>query len=339
MTSAVGGAITIHQAVLADEVVALLGPRDKTLPSLLLDCTLGGAGHTFRLLDEFPELRVVAIDLDPGTLARAELRLQPFTGRFSLFQWSFAELEQLIDQHGDEIARLLKLDSTGILRFDGILADLGYSSDQLEDPLRGLSFLKPGPLDMRLNPQAGLTAAQILNEYSPTDLRDVFRRGGVGPGSTILARAVIRRRPLDSTLVFAGLCEEIFPRYHSKSRSKDKHRSKSGPPKHPATVPFQALRIEVNDELNALQALLSKAESLLANGGRLGVISFHSTEDKLVTSEMRRWERVDAPRGLPLTDAQALGKLLTKKAVTPTEIELQNNPRSRSARFRVFEKH
>jgi 16S rRNA (cytosine1402-N4)-methyltransferase len=329
-------ATTIHESVLTAEVVAFLAPRKKDQKALFLDCTLGGAGHTAALLESYSELKAVALDLDTAAIDRAHSRLQAFNGRYYLVHGSFAELPALLSEHRSQIVCELELASDCEIRFDAILADLGYSSDQLEDASRGLSFLREGPLDMRLNPQASLTAEQVVNEYEPAALRDVFRRGGLGPGSTILARAIVRKRPFNSTLQLAALCEEIFPRYRER---KKRGRQSEINTKHPATVPFQALRIEVNNEWHALEELLASAESLLAAGGRLAVISFQSLEDKLVTSEMRRWERREGLRDLPIAGPAGRGKLLTKKAITPTLHELSVNPRSRSARLRVFEKN
>lgn len=323
---------TKHLPVLCDEVLALLLPAqdDKSRTALFLDCTVGGGGHSDLFLERFRELVLLGLDCDQNALKRAEQRLKRHAGRFVLQHGSFAELTALIEKSRDKMLRLLSdRPPSSFPLFDRILADLGYSSDQLEDESRGFSFLKDGPLDMRMNQSQELTAEHVLNRYSPPELRRIFVRGGVGPFSSALVRETIKARPIKSTAEFRRVCESSIPRFSRKSARLAYH---------PAALPFQAVRMEVNQELENLEEFLEQALRLLVPGGRLGAICFHSLEDKTVTRVMRRWSKEEALRDLPVAAAPARGRLLTKKAILPGENECRKNPRARSARLRVFEK-
>lgn len=322
---------TVHEPVLLDEVIrALLPPERENFRGLFLDCTVGGAGHARALLASSKQLYLWAMDQDEAAVTRAIDLLRPFGDRAIVVQGNFGELDDAIGKLREMAKQLLPPDlaaESGQPRFDGVLADLGYSSDQLEDPTRGLSFQAEGPLDMRLDRSRTLTAETILNEYEPRELRQVFQRGGLRSGADALARKVITARPLRTTKQFAALCEEVL------------HRPRRTAGSHPATVPFQALRIAVNAEFEVLRSFLGRVLEYMRPGARLAVISFHSLEDEIVAGTMRGWEQEGRLPGLPVAgDDAGIGRLLTRKATVADEDEVRRNPRSRSARLRVFEK-
>jgi 16S rRNA (cytosine1402-N4)-methyltransferase len=287
-----------------------------------LDCTLGLGGHASELLKAYPEMVLFAIDADDESrkLTEAEL-IKSYGGRVYTAHLNFSHLEDLknqFDQHSLPE------------KFDLILADLGISSAQLDDPMRGLSYRFDAPLDMRLDLSLKRTAADFLNNSTENELLLLFKRGGIGPERTYLVREILKNRPVNTTFEFKAICEIVY------LRDKQKKRNFSGSG-NSSTVPFQALRIAVNDELSSLTKFLVHAINLLSENGRLIIISFHSGEDTLVTRAMRWWSS-QRGQGLHQEDAP-LGKLLTPKAVLPSEEETNFNPRSRSARLRVFERN
>ncbi|MCB9761943.1 MAG: 16S rRNA (cytosine(1402)-N(4))-methyltransferase RsmH [Alphaproteobacteria bacterium] len=294
-----------HRSVLLGEAVGLLAPRDG---GVYVDCTLGGGGHAEALLEaSAPTGRVVGLDRDPAALAAATQRLARFGDRFTPIRSSFAEIRRILDEMG--------LDAV-----DGILADLGVSSPQLDQAERGFSFRQDGPLDMRMDPALPRTAADLVNTLEGDALADLIWRYGEERKSRRIARAIVAARPHVSTL---GLAQVVAD-------------ADGGRPQriHPATRTFQALRIVVNDELGQLDALLDAALGCLRVGGRLAVISFHSLEDRAVKQRFRALAGVGQPTdafGHPLTPPRA--RLLTRKAVTSED----DNPRARSARLRAIE--
>ena len=309
---------------MGEEVVRFLSAPSSSSnqDTLVLDCTLGMGGHSELLLQANPHIKIFGIDRDATALEQAQKRLAPYTGRVTLSQGSFSDCESLV---GDRAGT-----------FTGVLADLGISSVQLDDPDRGFSFMNNGPLDMRMNQLQPLSAAVVVNEYSVKALERAFKKGGLGSESRALAFAIERNRPIADTKTLAALIEKtllpIMRRRQAKADGQKRH--------HPATVAFQAIRIEVNDELGVLERFLEAAPRLLADHGRMAIICFHSLEDRAVARAMRKWERgEDVPRGLRAAhNPTTLGKLLTKHAVTPSEQEILENPRARSARLRVFER-
>ncbi len=261
------------------------------------DCTLGSGGYAEAIAGRLGDGRLVAIDRDPEAIRRAQERLGRFGDRIRLVHSGFSELERIL---------------AGSL-VDGLVADLGVSREQLEDAERGLSFLREGPLDCRMNPQQELTAAHIVNTYGEKPLAELIYRLGEERRSRQIARAIVRARPLKGTLQLAGVIERAAPRAR-------------GARIHPATRTFQALRIAVNDELGELEKLLEAAPGVLAPGGRLVVVSFHSLEDRLVKQALRRWA------------GQNVLMILTKHVIRPGEEEVGRNPSSRSARLRAAER-
>ena len=287
----------MHHSVLLEEAVELLGIRPE---GVYVDATAGAGWHVKAILAQLgPTGRVYAIDRDPGALARIAAR--PDVGgdeRCSLIQGNFGDIAELMS-------------AAGVEQVNGVLMDLGISSDQLDDPERGLSFNQEGPLDMRLCPNDELTAADIVNQADPFELVRIFRTYGEETRATAVSRAIVRERakaPIETTKHLADIVCSVIGR-------KRKH--------HPATRVFQALRIAVNDELGSLERGLDGSLSVLEEGGRLVAISFHSLEDRIVKQFFRSMARQ--------------GELLelTRKPVPPSEDEIRSNPRSRSAKMRA----
>ena len=283
-----------HVSVLPAEVLRLLDPRPG---ETWVDCTTGGGGHARLIADRVgPGGRVIGLDQDPGMLALARPRLEglPVT---------------LVPANFDQLPAVLA--DLGVAAADGVLADLGFSSDQVDDPGRGLSFLHDGPLDMRLDPAAGETAADLVNRLSDRALADLIWEFGEERHSRRIARRVVERRaerPFATTADLADVVRRAVP------RSADTYRI------HPATRTFQALRIAVNDELGALDRLLAALPRVVRPGGRAGVISFHSLEDRRVKHAFRD---------------RAVWRPVTKKPVEAGDEEAARNPRARSAKLRV----
>ncbi len=305
-----------HLPVLLHEVIDLLQPRPG---GRYIDATFGGGGHTIALLERSaPDGSVLAIDADSDAVARARILANAFPGRLSVVQGNFRDIERLAEaQHFG--------------RVDGILMDLGLSSFQLNRAERGFSFRYPGPLDMRFDARTGLSAADIVNGWSEEDLARLFFEYGEEHRSRAIARAIVRERQAIAIITtdrLAGIVERATG-------------GRRGRAIHPATRTFQALRIAVNDELEALRAGLAGAIELLAVGGRLAVISFHSLEDRIVKTFLRH-EATDCicPPETPVCVCghKARVRLITRKAVRPSESEERDNPRSRSARLRVAER-
>jgi 16S rRNA (cytosine1402-N4)-methyltransferase len=304
---AIGG----HVSVLYKEVLAWLQPWPG---GRYIDATLGAGGHASGILmASDPSGRLLGLDADPAAIAFAAEILQPFGDR--------VVLKATNARHMGAIAPPL-----GFGQVDGVLMDLGLSSRQLADADRGFSFSQDGPLDMRMNCSQGQTAADLVNRLPETDLADLLWRYGEERKSRRIARAIVAARPLTTTGQLADLVAQTVGR-----REKI----------HPATRTFQALRIAVNDELEALGEALPQARGLLRPGGRLAVIAFHSLEDRLV----KRFYQQEArdclcPPQVPVCvcEHSATLKVLTPRPVRPSDDEIARNPRSRSARLRVAER-
>lgn len=310
-----------HLPVLVGETLRYLEPERG---GLFVDCTLGLGGHTRAILEASPTARVVGIDRDPAALSIARDRLAGFGDRVRLVEGPFTEIRGLLARAGvdDETPRVA-----------GILADLGVSSMQLDTPERGFSFRFDAPLDMRMG-RGGPTAADVVNQYAEADLERIFREYGEERQARRISRAIAKARaegPIDTT---ARLREVIL-------RSKGIDPNRPGWPRRegrvdPATRVFQALRIEVNRELDELERFLDEAVRLLEQEGRLVVISYHSLEDRIVKNTLRDLARgeIDQVTGRPLAESRIL-EVLTKKPVRPSADEEAANPRARSARLRA----
>ncbi|MBM3293360.1 MAG: 16S rRNA (cytosine(1402)-N(4))-methyltransferase RsmH [Candidatus Aminicenantes bacterium] len=291
-----------HIPVLREEVLDLLDPSRQ---GLYLDGTVGLGGHAEAILESHPRARLVGLDLDEEALRLAGERLSPYADRVRLFQADFRLIPEL------------EIDFPSVR---GLLLDLGMSSFQLDDPARGFSHSLDGPLDMRMDRRQKLTAAAVLDKYSEPKLAHLFREYGELKQAAKLARAVVslrRTQRLESTAQLRLLVEDICRWIPQPGKI------------HPAAKAFQALRIEVNRELEGLGEFLETASGLLPPGARIAVISFHSLEDRIVKHTFSRLAR-------PEDGAPVLG-LLTKKPVVPTEVETARNPRSRSAKLRAGE--
>ncbi|MDP9253931.1 MAG: 16S rRNA (cytosine(1402)-N(4))-methyltransferase RsmH [Verrucomicrobiota bacterium] len=300
-----------HRPVLVKEVIELLAPQPG---ALVVDATCGGGGHAEAILRAGADL--LALDQDPDAIEFAAERLSPFGGRVTLRQCNFREADKILDEL--EIARI-----------GGALLDLGVSSRQLENAQRGFSIMRNGPLDMRMDPLREVTAATIVNNSSEEELTRLFRDLGEEPAARRIASQLVKLRktsPFLETLPLALAIEKIVGRHGRR---------------HPATQVFQALRMEVNDELGALEEGLRALTNRLESGARIAVITFHSLEDRIVKNffrdRSREWlDRPEWPE--PRRNLEFDLKVVTTKAVEPDEDEQRNNPRSRSAKLRVAEK-
>lgn len=299
-----------HAPVLWKKVVDML----VTDPAgIYVDATLGGGGHAKALLDALaPDGRVLGIDRDPEALSEARERLHDAheAGRFTAVHGNFGQLQAL-------------LESEGAAPVDGVLLDLGLSSHQIDEAERGFSFQAEGPLDMRMNPERGLTAAEIVNDWGEGELRRIFFEFGEERHSSRIARAIVEARPLDTTEDLADTVRSVVP-----TRDEVKTLARI----------FQAIRIAVNAELDVLEQALEQATEVVRTGGRMAVISYHSLEDRRV----KRYFRYGNFEGDPVRDLYgnliAPWSEINRKPVEATEAEIDANPRARSARLRVAER-
>jgi 16S rRNA (cytosine1402-N4)-methyltransferase len=309
----------MHIPVLYQEILKYLQPRPG---GSYIDGTVGAGGHTKGLLlASAPNGRILAFDKDPEAIIIARQQL-PEAGK------------RIIFVHASYASMVDKAPLYGFQRVDGILLDLGLSSLQLESANRGFSFMRDGPLDMRFDPSEGPTAADLLNELDAAEISTILWRYGEVRQSRRIAQAITNERPITST----GQLAELVARESTRSRSK---RGRRGSRIHPATQVFQALRIAVNEELDELESGLEAAVTLLKTGGRLAVISFHSLEDRLVKQFIRERSReCNCPPHQPICtcDVQPTLRPVTRKVVRPSVTEIENNPRSRSAKLRVAER-
>ncbi|MGI8891201.1 MAG: 16S rRNA (cytosine(1402)-N(4))-methyltransferase RsmH [Chthoniobacterales bacterium] len=300
-----------HRPVLVTETIDLLAPQPG---ALILDGTCGGGGHTEAILRTGAD--VLALDQDPDALEYAGARLTNFGSRVTLRRANFRQAAQVLDE-------------LGIAQIGGALIDLGVSSRQLENGERGFSLMRNGPLDMRMDPRQELTAAEVVNSYTEEQLTTIFRDFGEEPAARRIASQIVKLRkedPFRETLALAKAIEKVVGRHGRR---------------HPATQIFQALRMEVNDELKALTDGLLALTSRLEPGSRFAVITFHSLEDRIVKNffrdRSREWlDRPEWPEPRPNPDYSL--RLVTGKPVEPDAIEQRANPRSRSAKLRVAER-
>ncbi len=305
----------MHRAVLANEVMHWLAPRRG---GVYLDGTVGGGGHAGVIAEAIgPEGRLLALDQDAEALVRARAVLGQWEKRCTLVQSSFADMAAAAA-------------ASGVEKVDGVLLDIGISSNQLDDPGRGFSFMRDGPLDMRMDRGKALTAADLLNTLPEGGLADLLRRYGEEPRARAIARRVVQERS-QAPFVRTAQLADLVMRVYGGRRGRI----------HPATQTFQALRIAVNGELEALEKGLEAGLGLLAPGGRMVVISFHSLEDRIVkhffAEHQGRWE------SLPEGGQKWVGltppvEVLTRRPVMASEEECQMNPRARSAKLRAAER-
>ena len=299
-----------HTTVLLEETVAQL---PLACGEVFVDCTMGGGGHSERIL-QLSTGRLIAIDKDDQAFLYARKRLAPYADRITFVKSDFHDIKRVIQEQG-------------IVGVDGIVVDLGVSSFQLDDAERGFSYQKDAPIDMRMDRQAAFTAYDIVNGYDKQALQRVIYEYGEERYGARIADAIIRHRPIETTLELAEVIKQAIP---AASR-------RTGP--HPAKRTFQALRIEVNDEIGSLQRALEDMIDVLAPGGVLSVITFHSLEDRIVKNTFRTAEHpCTCPPEFPqcICGKKSKGKVLTRKPILPSEEELERNPRARSAKLRAF---
>jgi 16S rRNA (cytosine1402-N4)-methyltransferase len=307
-----------HVPVMLDRVVALIAPALVEPGSVLVDATVGLGGHAAAILSRCPEARLVGLDRDEQALALAAETLEPFTERTTL-------VHAVYDQVGDVLADL------GHDRVNGVLFDLGVSSVQLDEVDRGFSYAHDAPLDMRMDPSRGQTAADVLNTYSADELARVISRYGEERFARRIAERVVRERaksPLTSSARLVELIREAVPAPARRTGGN------------PAKRTFQALRVEVNDELGALRSALPAAIDALAVGGRVVVMSYQSLEDRIVKHTLQRRSTSTAPPDLPIPASQIDTELtlLTRGAETASADEVAANPRAASVRLRAAER-
>ena len=280
------------------EVLELLRVRPE---GVYIDATLGAGGHAKEILKRLRGGRLLGIDRDPKAIDEARQGLRGFEEKLIVLQGNFADIDVLHAR-------------SGLSFVDGMLADLGMSSQQVEDAARGFSFTRSGPLDMRMDPDTETTAGQIVNQSRERELADTIFRLGEERHSRRVARAIVKARPIRTTTELAQVVSRAIP-YRTGLHQI-----------HPATRTFQALRLAVNRELENLAAFLSKALAVLTPGSRLVLLSFHSLEDRMVKQAFQRWQR------------EGRARVLTRRVVRPSEEEVLVNPRSRSAKLRAAEK-
>jgi 16S rRNA (cytosine1402-N4)-methyltransferase len=304
-----------HQPALVAEVVDFLAPALDT-GGTLVDATLGRGGHARALLDAAERARLVGIDRDAVALEESRANLAEFSDRTRFVRGDFKEIASLLERLGDAEVR-------------GVLFDLGVSSPQLDEPERGFGYRTEGPLDMRMDLSQELTAGDVVNDYPVAQLTSVIRRYGEERFASRIARAIERSRPIETTTRLADVVKEAIP---AATR-------RTGP--HPARRTFQAIRIEVNGEITALEAALPTAVEVLEPGGRVAVISYHSLEDRIVKRYFNEEARgCTCPPEFPVCrcDAHARVRVLTRRPIRPPEAEIQHNPRASSAKLRVAER-
>jgi 16S rRNA (cytosine1402-N4)-methyltransferase len=303
---------SLHQSVLYKEIIHALQPRSG---GRYVDGTLGAGGHARGILEVCaPDGQLLGLDIDPQALALARKTLAPYEQRIHLAQASYTSLSTQLTQLGWDTV-------------DGIVLDLGASSMQFDTPERGFSFQYDAPLDMRFGPSAPQTAADLVNKLSERELADLIYEYGEERDSRKIARAIVRARPLQTTRELVAVIEAISPRRGDRI--------------HPATRTFQALRIAVNEELASIEEVLPQAVTALNIGGRVAVISFHSLEDRIVKDFFREQSKdlINPPyERIYEVERKATLKEVNRKPITPSDEEIKNNPRARSAKLRIAEK-
>jgi 16S rRNA (cytosine1402-N4)-methyltransferase len=311
-------ASAVHVPVLLDRVLALLAPALADRPAVAVDATLGLGGHAEALLQAHPQLTLVGLDRDPAALARSRDRLAPYAERIHLVHAVYDRMPEVLDELG--------LDGV-----DGVLFDLGVSSMQLDVAERGFAYAQDAPLDMRMDQSAGLTADEVVNTYPVRELARILRDYGEERFALRVAQAIDRERrvaPLRSTAQLAELVREAIP---AATRRRGGH---------PAKRTFQALRIEVNGELDAVRAAVPAALDALTVGGRVVVLAYHSLEDRIVKQAFAALAKDTTPAGLPvaLPGSGPQLRLLTRGSEQVTEAEIESNPRAASVRLRAAER-
>ena len=310
--------MTAHIPVLLDRVLELLAPTVNGHDPVLIDGTLGLGGHTEAMLTKFPEARVIGIDRDPAAIERATERLAPFGDRVTIVHAVY-----------DEIADVVR--GLGLSAVNGILFDLGVSSMQLDMAERGFAYSQDSPLDMRMNPEDSLTAAEVLNTYEPRALVRVLREYGEEKFASRIVDGIVRHREREPFRTNRALLDIVDAAVPAPARRRGGH---------PAKRTFQALRIEVNDELGAYRRAVPEALDVLAPGGRLVVLAYHSLEDRITKRAFAEVTTSSAPRDLPVVPAEMMPafRLVTRGAELATDDEIEQNRRAKPVRLRAVER-
>ena len=304
-----------HISVLLEESISSLNLKEN---SIIVDCTLGYGGHSSYILDRIKKGYLFAFDQDSEAIRHSTDRLSKVGTNFTIIKSNFVNMKE-------------ELEKLGVERVDGVLFDLGVSSPQLDDASRGFSFHEDAKLDMRMDREQKLTAYDVVNNYSKEELSRIFLKYGEDKFSNNIAKKIVEYRsnkPIETTLELVEVIKTAVP---MKFRID----------KHPARQIFQAIRIEVNHELDVIEPALNQAMELLNVGGRIAVITFHSLEDRLVKNIFREKCKIDEKlKGLPNIPEEYLPdfKLVENKAIVPSEEELEKNPRARSSKLRVIER-
>lgn len=306
----------VHKSVLLDECIRYL---DIKPDGVYVDGTLGLGGHSEAILRHLKTGRLIGIDRDENAIAYASDRLAPFGEKATLVKGNFADIGGILDR-------------LGIEKVDGMMFDLGVSSPQLDDAQRGFSYMKDAPLDMRMDENAPLTACDVVNGWPEGEIKNILWRYGEERYSGRIAAAIVSRRnikPIETTMELTDIIRSAMPAAALREKQ------------HPAKRSFQAIRIAVNDELGSLEQMLQQAENRLVSGGRLLVISFHSLEDRMVKEAIRaREDGCTCPPEFPVCVCGFVKTMrsVTRKPVMPTQQEIEENPRARSARLRIAER-
>ena len=308
----------LHVPVLLERTIEILGESIQGADAVLVDCTLGLGGHAEAFLTRFPELTVIGIDRDASALALASERLAKFGNRIKFSHATYDQIQDVLSEHGFEVA-------------DAILLDLGVSSMQLDEADRGFAYSFDAPLDMRMDTASSLTAAKVLNTYPEVELARIFKEFGEERYAKQIAAAIVEMRksaPFATSAALAKLIVAIVPFIPGKSKG------------HPAKRVFQALRIEVNSELEVLQSTMPAAIEALALGGRILVLAYQSLEDRIVKQALVAASTSSAPLDMPveLPEQAPVMRLLVKGAEQATDEEILQNPRAASVRLRAAEK-
>jgi 16S rRNA (cytosine1402-N4)-methyltransferase len=320
MAAPLGGMGAPHRPVLLQEILKYLVPERG---GLFVDCTVGLGGHSEAILKSSPDTRIIGLDLDPAALEYSRQRLAPFGKRFRAVHANFRKIETVLGEAGERDP-------------NGVLADLGVSSLQFDSPERGFSFRFDAPLDMRMDPETGATAADLLQELPESEIARIIFEFGEERHSRRIARRIVERREQGKPVTTTAELEELV-----RLAVGTRQRGRKTQQIHPATRTFQALRIAVNDELGGLSEFVETAVDLLAPEGRFAGISFHSLEDRILKRELRRLSgHCECPPRLPVCScgAREVVEILTRRPVTPSPREVDENPRARSAKLRAARK-
>lgn len=302
----------MHKSVLLNETIENLNIRPD---GIYVDCTLGYGGHSEQILKRLTTGHLYAFEQDSEAISHSQERLKEYKDKLDIIKSNFVNLKS-------------ELESRGITNVDGIIFDLGFSSPQIDDPKRGFSFMKDAKLDMRMDREQRLSAYEVVNNYKQEELTEIFYKYAEEKYSRVIAKNIVASRPISRTLELVDVIKQSVPVRYALTR-------------HPERVIFQALRIEVNQELKVLESVLPDAIDMLNKGGRICVITFHSLEDRIVKQTFKVNSEIDSlVKGLPVIpdEYKPKIKLINKKPILPSDEECMENSRSKSAKLRVIER-